>query len=533
MASDSDQELLDLIDRGSYGYARTLLSKKIAKFPQKYGYQALQNKILFLTGQEELAVKNNVALLNKLPNDPFSIEVLNEFFVEVGMDREANLVYENVIKKYPISSTDLGLTWWETSIDKFDVKLFNKIFMHLHKNNKSSRLYAFWYSFTFYLLVNQDKYSEKETTLYKSLGKRIIQELMPFENTQELFVFVKFLQLEEDYTSVEEAITQAKFNLDLDLQLIYLDAMKQNSNWQKLYDYCEDLLMNQKFNDYDCWKLYILAGTKLNKTYEEMNEFSTFTFSRNSLLAQIELAKAYGNQPQILAKIDQYYEKFNHKLCCYFDLINFQDDFDPAFLGRVKASTEQILQINPTDVNQLTRLINNQKFTLLLETPNVDCEADFLTTNWKIHQIYKDNTSIQGGEFDNNPLNELNLISIILDLSRNQTSKNIIRNIGIISSLLQQDKYNHKLKLWIIKLYSQLNSFSLIEPVYSDLKIKMAQHETLNHYLTNINPSKQSLDYLVNIFRFYLTSKEEIKSGISQGFNSGVFNKLESFLKFG
>ncbi|RLV91248.1 N-terminal acetyltransferase B complex subunit MDM20 [Spathaspora sp. JA1] len=538
MATDTDLEILDLIDRGSYGYAKTLLAKKVAKYPQKLGYQALQNKILYASGQQELAIKNNVNLLGKLPNDPFSIEALRDFFVEAGMEREANLVYENAIKKYPISSTQLSITWWETSIEKFDVKLFNKIFMYLYKNDKSSRLYTFWYSFSFYLLVAQaNNLSDKEITLYKSLGKKIIHELTPFENTQELYVYVNFLLLEGDYSGIEDSINSAGFNLDLDLKLIYLDALKQNSNWGKLYAYCQDLLLNQKFNDFDCWKLYILACTKSSVKYEDLNGIlSVYPFSRNSLLAQIELAKAYPDkQEEVTNKIDQYYDKLNHKLCCYFDLVNFVDDFasSPSFLDRIESTTQEILQSNPTDVNQLTRLINNQKFILLLETPGIDFEADFLTLNWKIYQIYKDNTSIQGGEFDNNPLNELNLISIILDLSRKPSSKNIIKNIGIINWLLQQDKYNHKLKLWLIKLYSQLNSFNSILPVYQDLKIKMTQHETLNHYLTNINPSKQNLDQLVDIYRFYLTSKEEIKSGIIQGFNSGVFNKLESFLNFG
>lgn len=524
MATDADKELIDLIDRGSYSHAKTLIDRRLVKFPQKSLYHILQNKILLRTGEEDLAIKNNVKLMKQIPNDPMSVELLSEFFAEVGMDKEVNIVYENVIKKYPISSKDMCLHWWNNSIEKFDLKLYNLIFMYLNKHEKS-RLYTFWYSFSYYLLLKQNCLSDKEVTLYRALGKKLIEGLQPFENTQELYVYTKFLLEEEDYQSIVAVIEATTFNLDLDLKIIYRDAMKHSENFKSLYEYTEDLLFNQKFNDYDTWKALIFAAKQLNKPYEEIKDvLSRQPYSRNGMLAQIELARVYDqdtNDP-----IKQYYEKTNHKLCCYYDLANFE--LSDEFFEMVKASTNEILESYPTDVNQLTRMINNQKFQF---ERRIDDE--FSWTNWRINKIYANNKSIQGGEFDNNPLHELNLISIILDLSKNSSSKNLIKCIGIINHLLQEDAYNHKLQLWLVKLYSRLNTSNLIYPVYQNLKIKMTQHETLLHYLTTINPSKDTLDGLVNIFRFYLTAKHEIKSGIENGFQEGVFNKLESFINFG
>ena len=124
----------------------------------------------------------------------------------------------------------------------------------------------------------------------------------------------------------------------------------------------------------------------------------------------------------------------------------------------------------------------------------------------------------------------MTLRTIVSDLD--SSPQNTIKNIVLLKHLLEQDKYNYKLKLWLMKLYSQLNTNDLIFPIYNGLKIRMTQHETLNYYLTTTNPSKINLDAWVDIYRFYLTSKQEIKESIIQGFDNGVFNKLEGFINF-
>ena len=149
------------------------------------------------------------------------------------------------------------------------------------------------------------------------------------------------------------------------------------------------------------------------------------------------------------------------------------------------------------------------------------------TDNWDVYERF---STKEGAEYDSNPVNELTLRTIVSDLD--SSPQNTIKNIVLLKHLLEQDKYNYKLKLWLMKLYSQLNTNDLIFPIYNGLKIRMTQHETLNYYLTTTNPSKINLDAWVDIYRFYLTSKQEIKESIIQGFDNGVFNKLEGFINF-
>ncbi|EAZ63735.2 Mitochondrial inheritance and actin cytoskeleton organization protein [Scheffersomyces stipitis CBS 6054] len=533
--SDSDAEILDLIDQGSYAYAQTLLAKKIKKFPQRSYYYALNNQLLHKLGKTKQALEANLKLMEKIPNEPQTVALLSDYFSELGYEKEANLVYENVIKRYP-TNTSLIKEWFERSIDKFNLRLFNKIFVNLSKSDKSSRLYKFWNSFSYFLLLSNKEradLSDKESDLFKTLGLRLIEDLKPFENTQELFVYFNFLKLNKDYETIISSIEKdVTFNLDLDLKIMYLEVLQKSENFQKLYDYSKKLIFEEDFNDFNTWLLLLKASKKLNYSFSE-----TFTLiqsqpsTRNSLLAAVELAILY--EQASFASIESYYIKFNRKLTCFYDLKNYFDTIDrKKFAELVQISTDEILANNPSTTNDLVSLINNQKFYFMLNKDSIDIES-YISTNWKIFNLFKDNTNIRGGEFDNNPANELAIISIIIDLSTDSSIKNIIKNITIISQLLKNDQYNHKLKLWLMKLYSQLNTTNLIMYNYQKLSIKMIQHDTLSHYLYTVNPSKQHLTNIVNIFRFYLTSSDEVKSSVFQGFEKGVFNKLFSFINFG
>lgn len=493
MATERDQEIIDFIDQGNYTYAQSLITKKLAKSPQKLFYHVLQNEIHLKSGQRELAIKKNLELLNRYPNDPLTIEKLSDFFSKMEMEKESSLVYENAIKKYPVSTETLCLSWFDNSIEKYDFKVFNRIFMYLNKNGKS-RLHTLWYAFSFHLLLQEGE--TDKASLYNSLGKKLMEGLQPFENTQEIYVYTLFLSSKE----IEQVLSGVTLPLDLELKLLYMKAMKENASFEALHAYTEKLLFKEKFDDFDTWKLWILSGKEIGKSFEELDQKLTLP-TRNISLLKIELDILYSRN--IETSVENYYQKFNTKLCCYADLSQYE--LPTSFIGSLKNSTSE---------ENLITVVNNRKFVNQ-------------TDNWDVYERF---STKEGAEYDSNPVNELTLRTIVSDLD--SSPQNTIKNIVLLKHLLEQDKYNYKLKLWLMKLYSQLNTNDLIFPIYNGLKIRMTQHETLNYYLTTTNPSKINLDGWVDIYRFYLTSKQEIKESIIQGFDNGVFNKLEGFINF-
>lgn len=535
----SDSEILDLIDDGAYTQAQALVTKKIKKFPNRSYYYALNNHILHKQGHTAKATTNNLALLNKYPNDPQTVGLLYDFFELVGCEKEAISAYENVVKRYPTTSLALLLDWFQRSVGKFDSKLYSKIFSSIYKVDKL-KLYTFWHSFAYLLQIKKGKLSEKEATLFRSLGIKIIQELVP-ETPDELYVYVKFLELNGNYEQIVDALYTSPL-LNLELQLILLHALVEAENWNTLYTFTQDLLFSKRFDDYDTWKLYIMAAKKMDIPYPQVVEkVGQAPKSRNTCLTLIEAAIAY-NEP---APIKNYYDNYSHKLCCFPDLKYYLEHIGPEFIGHLKVQFDEIINSNPSSVNDLTRLVNIQKLQYVLghrlyleskDTLDLDLGAKiklFIADNWKIYNIYSTNTSIRGGEFDNNPLNQLTLISIVLDLRIDHSTPNVIKNIVILLHLLKADEYNQNLKLWLIKLVSNLNCTNLVSYYYKKLNIKMVQHETLGYLLSPVSPSKDSLSDLVNIYRFYLTTDEELKSSIVKGFEKGVFSKMESAINFG
>lgn len=215
--------------------------------------------------------------MNKYPNDPLTIDRLSDFFSRMEMEKESSLVYENAIKKYPISTETLCLSWFEKSIEKCDFKLFNRIFMYLNKTGKS-RLHTLWYAFSFHLLLQEGE--NDKANLYTLLGKKLMEGLQPFENTQEIYVCTLFLNFKE----IEQVLHGVTMPLDLELKLLYMKVMKENRNFEALHAYTEKLLFEEKFDDFDTWKLWILSGKEIGRSFEELDQKITLPTRNISLL---------------------------------------------------------------------------------------------------------------------------------------------------------------------------------------------------------------------------------------------------------
>ncbi|KAI5949630.1 MDM20 [Candida margitis] len=524
MFSQSDEKIIEYIEAGKYTIAQSSLLDKIKKFPNKTIYRALLNKVLYKTGSTAKAIENNLALLKSTPNEITTVIELYEFFKSAGMEKEANLCFESPIQKYPLLSQELGTIWFENSVQDLDIKQFNKIFSFLNKSKKE-RKYTFWYSFSFYLLFNQgEKEEESKLKLYKSFGKKLIEGLVenePFVNCQEVYVYTRFLLLDEDYTTIESILSSIKFPLDLELQLLYMEAMEKSGKWTQLHNYTGKLLLEDKFDDYDTWKLWIRSGYETGAALVDLQ--SKLGNSRNELLIRIELDILYKTDPsQLQSDIEVYFAKFKNKMCCFSDLFKYKDFLSSEFYTMVRNSTDEMLSHPSEGDKDLITLVNNQKFV-----PHVK--------NGQIYQHYRGNkSSTNRSEFDNDPLSDALLISIIENLSKDASPQQIIQSITVINHLLINDKYNYKLKVWSIKLYSQLNTNDSILPLYESLKIKMIQHETVGYYLTNVVPAtRTSLEQYIDIFRFYLTARHEVKDTVLGGFESQIYSKLTSFIQFG
>ena len=527
--SDPDQDILDAIEQGSFNYAQSLLSIRLKKYPNNTYYGALNCYLLLSSGKINESIDQSLKLMAKVPNDPKTLGLLYTIFNKAGRSKEASVVYENTVKKYPTNS--IILSWFETSLKNFDLKALQKSTMNLQEVNKSNRSYSMWSSLSCLILSNNSK-DPKESLLFNKLGLKLLENLQPLLTTQEVFVYVKLLYNLEEFSQIESYLHQYKSAnvLDLELKLIYLDILNILEKWDSLYSYANQLIFKEKFNDFDTWKYLISSSFQRNSPVSDLkNIIISHPKSRNSKLALVEMAKVY-NVPMD-EFVFEYYNEFNHKSCCFNDLKYYCKSFDTEnFKALINDSITKLKSSSQGDINILIGLVNNQKFKLLFN----DTDSGFCAQNWEIYGQFKHLLKVKELT-DFYPAHELILINIILELKKSKKIETILKNVCIIERLLIDDKSNFNLKLWQIKLYSYLNCQSLVFLHYQKLNIKMIQHNTLSHYLIERNcfPCKNNLSYLINIYRFYLTAEYEINDNIMLGFKKEIFNKLENFLKFG
>ncbi|ODV76857.1 uncharacterized protein CANTADRAFT_34762, partial [Suhomyces tanzawaensis NRRL Y-17324] len=527
----SDSELLSLVAQGSYASAQTILARKIKKFPNRSFYHALTNQILHKQGKTSQAIANNLALLAKTPNDPQAVGLLYEFFDEFEeYAPQANQAYENVIKKYPGSdaSKELLLDWFDRSVPKYDLKLYNKILAHLRTQTKDRR-YAFWTALVYLQLIPQAP-TPKEAELYVQVALRLVEPLRPFAS-QERYVYLQLLVHAGQYATITNEVATIKDGMDLDTQLVYLDALEQTQAWDALYELARTLLVDNGFDDFDTWKYLIKAGQQvLASPWDELVALVDACTTRNAALARVELALQV-DPSRYSDAVMAYYSRFAHKSCCFQDLKHYLARKECPELREAIRANDGEEDPGVTSLSDFTRLVNLQKLAFYLEpAPSREFVESHIATNWQICRLCPPDLT---GEHDINPVNELAMVAILLQLELDSSPGSIVKAIVELSSLLESDPYNHTLKLWLMKLHSNLNTSNSLMPLYQSLKIKMIQHETLGHYLYPTNPSKKHLEDLITIFRFYLTSNEEVRSSIREGFEKGTYSKLGSFISFG
>lgn len=504
--SDSDQEILEAINQGSFNFAQSQLSKKLKKFPNKSYYWALNNYYLYSVGKINESLTQCEDLLKKVPSDPNTLDLLYDLYYKLGQPTLANQCYENAVKKYP--NNQIIFDWFKKSINSNDIKSIQKSISQVQKFNKLDPLYTYWNSFAYYLLsdsIKDDEAHLKEKSLYQSLSLKILSTLESKPSTnQQLFILIKLHEQRNELDKVVEIIkdtlTTNPQEVDLELLIIYLNSLSSLSMWQELYDKTYDLIFNEKFNDFNTWKYLIKANHNLALPKTTLSEKINHNLgSRNSYLALIELDKTYSID--LKESITSYFNKFNDKKCCFHDLLLY---------------------------------INQENKSTLYELFDDITTNDHAKINYEQFKLYfGDSQQAIIPQNANLEWNDMKLIKSIQNFQKDQSIKSIVHEIITLESLLTKDSENYKLRLWLINYYTLINCSELSLYHYKNLKIKMIQHDTLSYkIINNLSPTLSNLNQLIEIYKFYYTAEYEVDENIRKAFEKGVFNKLPDFIKF-
>lgn len=491
--------ILSAIEEKRYAIAKREISALLAQAPRKLYYQALNASYLVATAPPQEAADACHAVRKQHPTDTPTLEILFNCYKKLALVDDAQTTLEIAANRS--LSEGLLLTWFKKAYSSFDYPSMRTCASALCKKSPLSRTYKFYSAFATYIWsLDRD-----DARAALDLAILLLAKVQPFQNSDEACLYAKLLTMVGRFSDVVQTIRLIS-QRPLELTLMYLSSLEETENWVDLQKETQVLLFEEAFNDYDTWKRYIRSLHKLGKSFADAAS-KVELGSRNSYVANIYLHEVYGLN--LGPPTDTYFEVFQTKPCCALDLSNF--DIPTSFLSKINIKRETLLAKSDIEPEDAAILLNIEKINLF-HGSKVD---------WKSYS-----------KFEKSEFSDLFLASMIQDMDAGFTTSTTLKYIVQLENLAKKDPENFYIKVWLLNLYSLVNTPGLALETYQELKIKMIQHDVLAYKL-NLNPSLKNLDELIKIYRFYLTSEEQVTKFLEVAVKKGLYTKLEDLFTFG
>lgn len=495
----TDDEIIAAIEERRFALAKRELDRKLKVYPTRSIYKAINCYYLVCMGQNANAGNEASALMKSIPSDLRTLKLLKDVFNKLGKEKEAAEIYQNAARKYP--STELLESWYEESMASFNTDLILKSSKtkYLFSKSSTNNVKAFALS----QLIAGSGNSNTDDVL---LALEALSADAAPKDTQSIYLQAMLCLQLSRYDKIIELIESTP-QRNLELTLLYLDALSKTQSWQKLYDVCYSLIFEQKFNDYDTWKLFVRSAFELGKPQEQIDGLITDK-TRNSLLAKIHLKKIYSLDT--LESIENYYQIFKTKPCCFLDLRAFE--LSEKFVNELDARWRELMQKASLGQPECSELVNLEGF--MSRTKNV-------TIEWKKLEALNESHFA-----------DLYSPFVVQSLQSDASLPSVISHILKLEKLARLQPDNAMLRSWLLNLYSEAGFSSLALKTYEGLKIKMVQHESLSYKLL-LPPTLGNLKHFIDVYRFYLTSEAEVEHFYQKAQKSGLYTKIVDIYTFG
>ena len=548
LEADNYTLALRLVDKKTKEQPNSSQSHAIKCFIQAKASLSNDSKI---TSEE--ALKNCLELSKKTPSDPNSINLLNKAFSYLSYKPENDL-YEAAIRKY--QTPNLAYEWFRYTVDNNDLIGMQKSAMSLSKGFKvdteNGRMIKLWAAATMVIVIKcckeSDRLSGGKDKLLAMLGLKLIESVEGVSkngiNAQEMYVKCELSLKKGDVEScIEELEKFLNKESDLELLLIYFDELKKNEMWDKLYDASVKYIVETCVDDYDTWKLAILASKKINKVDKIKSIIDNYKVGRNSQLAKIHVIDD-DNVEEKEKAVSNYFSLYMHKLCCYLDLKNLLDSDVLSKSSILKLIEEQFEKNEMNSVitgerkateKDLIILVNYMKFKTNV-SPELFESKEYFTTCCQYFDATK-HLQNKLPDFDYFAGFEFIILAIQTYLTINKdsiTEQTFLNLIIVLENSLVKNKYEFHLKLWLATFYSNTNISPPLKKIYESLKIKNVQIDTLSPYFMNHLSSKTRDDELITTsMKFYTHNVPmELPAMLMSCFENCTFSKLHGFIEF-
>lgn len=532
MSKQERDNVLELIERGSFKQATQSVAKLARQFPSATYFKVLEQYVRFRQNPGKYSYEKGLAPIVEAqspPNDPKSLELLHTFLVELRMYGLALAVYEKAMKKYP--TFENAYHWFVKALDDMNFGHMGRAALQLPRFSSDPRSLTLWHAVATVALFKYQRsgLSQQELKLLPHLAYKSVDGLRPLVTDQERIVFCHVCELfgsDRSREIVDELLPalfkEEQSSVDLYLKSFLVDHLKRLGDDANMFKSCEKLLVY--FDDFELLKELIRSGKSVGKSRDELVQQLELRSSRNYRLARLELDMVFGGVGGIAdGALRQYLERFHNKPCCSVDLSHYcksghlsverilagMDEFPQDLIHDCNKRKISSFLSSSVDIQGYTNLFAQYKHTLK-EKP----KTDYSSCAYFILQIVQ---------------------SLVSD--ERLSLENVVASIAILENYQAQDPYNYDTRVWLIVCYCYLGLANEAYGHYKELKVKNVQNDIVDHLLytrfSTMFPNKNHayIREVVNQEKIY-ESMENVPQYIRIAFEKKSFSKILGMLEF-
>ncbi|GJN88621.1 hypothetical protein Rhopal_001587-T1 [Rhodotorula paludigena] len=271
---------------------------------------------------------------------------------------------------------------------------------------------------------------------------------------------------------------------------------------------------------------------------------------RGYLLALVELAKegqarGWAQADELLPLVEQYFERFGGKACCFDDLYPYLAVLGDEDASKLRTSLSAAASGGVTTISAATRVINAQKVLRYL-APEATADEEKATAEGSIQRYYEAlplGKDLPATELQ--PADDFALLAGQAYVSAYQLSRDrsyLERAVVLIDQALLRSKYKYQLRILLLSLLRQLGASSLSLAHYRPFGVKNIQHDTLSHlvlargatFAIEGGAQKEAgvFETVLVTEGWYGSGRREAREMVVKALDCNAYSKVEDFTEF-
>uniref|UniRef100_A0A0B7AIK1 Uncharacterized protein n=1 Tax=Arion vulgaris TaxID=1028688 RepID=A0A0B7AIK1_9EUPU len=584
--------IYDCLDNGNNKKAIQEADKVLKKQKDLTCAKVLKALALIRMGQMSKGSELLEEIHHSEPTDEQTLSAMSICYKETQQYDQIASLYDGAAKHQP-TNEDILSCLFMAHVRLGNYQQQQRTAMMLHKIRPNKNPYYFWAVMSIVMQAHADKRLAK--TMYLPLAEKMTQKYIQdkeFE-AEEILLYLIILELQEKWTDACTVLNGPmgdKLCSELNLRSTRMASVcTKLLEWDRVNIIFKELL-NQTPDDWAYWLKYLESGfhmlddgytptgtdneiTMITRSgltadntellmhaflKEKISEMEGGVLLRGPYLAQIEfwkqlntrrsgLTSSVGNALKLL---QDYFDRFGHKSCCYGDMKLYTDLLSEQELDELLAHMKTTTGLEETsdgtiqyaqDIHQLTRHLVYLQLERTSSRQTIFSVEQALTLSTQLLLRYRDALRF-GKELLKTDLQYsddylLLAVHLLLDVwQKTGDDVHIWRAIVHLELGMRESSSNYQMKLLLIRLYCIKGVFGPCPALYDGIEIKHIMNDTLGYIVSNhvirLGHFMEASTMYGAMVRFFLLNQREASEHLMSSYKFGSFGRIQEFVEF-